>query len=232
MFNDSKSLKFILDIFLPRFCEHCSKKLTISENYLCTTCFNSVKKTTPEFINREYLRKFENEKYIKSFYSSYIFQNDGALQSLLHSLKYNSNYSIGRFIGKTCALNLNLIQTMKIDLIVPVPLFRMREIERGYNQSELIAAGLAAVLKIPVEKHTLKRIKNTQTQTALDKTERKQNMEGAFIFTGKLTVTDKNILLVDDVITTGATTNECARILYENNAAEIHAFSFAIADLI
>jgi len=118
----------------------------------------------------------------------------------------------------------------EIDLIIPIPLHRLRKIDRGYNQSYYIAKGLSKYFNIPLSGKILFRSKFTKSQTTLNLKEREENISGAFNLKKHKTVSGKNILLVDDVITTGATTNECAKVLLEAGANNVYAISAAIAD--
>jgi ComF family protein len=113
-----------------------------------------------------------------------------------------------------------------IDVIVPVPLHKIRLDERGYNQSELLARELSYRLNIFMSK-ALRRVRNTTTQTALHKEERIENVKGAFKVTYKDTIVGKNVLLVDDVLTTGATLDECAKVLKENGAKDVYVATIA-----
>ena len=113
-----------------------------------------------------------------------------------------------------------------IDLIVPVPLHHLKKAERGYNQSYYIARGISKSTNIKIEENILKRIRFTQSQTKMNLEERRLNIENAF----KVRKILRNILIVDDVITTGATVNECGKVLKKAGANEVYAASVAIAD--
>lgn len=122
------------------------------------------------------------------------------------------------------------VREWKIDLIVPIPLHHLKRAERGYNQSDFIAKGMKKILHVPVKSRLIKRARFTETQTNLNLVERKENMQGAFALRRNKLLQNKNVLLIDDVITTGATTSECGRTLLEGGAANVYAASVAIAD--
>ena len=120
--------------------------------------------------------------------------------------------------------------TWNFDLIVPIPLHHLKKAERGYNQSFYIAKGVRKILNIKVSDRIVKRIKYTESQTTMNISEREENIYGAFKVKLKNSISGKNILLIDDVITTGATISECGKILLEAGANRIYAASIAIAD--
>ncbi len=119
--------------------------------------------------------------------------------------------------------------TGPIDWLVPVPLHFLRRWSRGFNQSELIAKEMSRLIGVPTLNGILKRIKRTRQQTLLDPTMRRRNVEGAFAAMHPGPVRDRSVLLIDDVFTSGATANDCARALREAGAAGVHVFTFARA---
>jgi ComF family protein len=146
-------------------------------------------------------------------------------------LKYNGKFSIGFFLGKILADALkDKFNEWEFDYIVPVPLHHLKRAERGYNQSDFIARGIKSIIKIPINAKILIRTRFTESQTNLNMQERNENMKNAFSVKRKKLLKGKTILLIDDVITTGATISECGRILLENGAVKVYAASVAIAD--
>lgn len=227
----TKSLKQFLDFFLPRFCPSCDSKLSVEEDAVCNICLSNIQRATQERLWHEYERKFRGEKIISGFASLFVFEKDKELQHVIHELKYSGKFSLGSFLGKLIARELgDKLSEWKIDLIVPVPLHHLKRSERGYNQSEFLARGMKSVLKIPVKSNLINRNRFTETQTALSLEERKENVKDAFTIKRKVNIADKNILLIDDVITTGATTAECGRLLLQKGASKVYAASVAIAD--
>jgi len=220
-----------LDFFLPRFCPACKTKLSIKEKVICDSCYSKFLRSDEERIRHEYERKFSDEKIIGGFISLFVFEKDKELQDVIHELKYNGKFSIGTFLGKVLAdAYKEKLNDWGIEFIVPIPLHRLKRAERGYNQSDFIARGIKSVLNIPVANKIIKRIRFTETQTNLNLSDRKVNMKDAFSFRNNKIFRGKNILLIDDVITTGATTSECGRIILEGGAANVYAASVAIAD--
>lgn len=158
-----------------------------------------------------------------------VFLFDDLFQKIVHALKYQGNVSLGRELGRRMADHLppNFNDYRPV-LFVPIPLHPIKFRERGYNQSEAIAQGLAMRLECAVEIHLLKRIKNTTTQTQLDAAERQVNMQAAFEINRKLkTVSEQTIILVDDVFTTGATLGSAAGTLRQVGFSRIIAVTAA-----
>lgn len=226
MVNVKVALNFIVDFFLPRFCAGCFKKFKPDENHICTKCLENINRASPQIIAENFASNFSHG-YIKEIIPIFLFKKAGALQYIIHAVKYDQNILLAKFIGrKMGAILKNERADLKIDLIIPVPLHILKKSERGFNQSAHISKGISQILKIKVSKK-LRRVRYTESQTKMDKAERKQNISSAF--QTKFDFSNKNILLVDDVITTGATISECARILKCAGAANIYACSIAIA---
>jgi ComF family protein len=161
-----------------------------------------------------------------------------AMDNLIYPLKYHASPNLGIALGEELGL---LAQTLSIknndepyDAIVPVPLHPARERERGYNQAERIAVGVARVLNVPVQSAWLRRSSYTVSQTQLSADERQRNVRGVFVESQRFGVVQHavqgaRILVVDDVITTGATMNSCALLLRQCGAARVDAAAVAAA---
>ena len=227
-----KLLTNIFDFFLPRICPCCKSRLSSSEECICLKCFKKIKIAENELLKIEFERGFKSKGYISDFTSAFVFEKDKELQILVHDLKYNKRFLNGVFLGKQIAgLRKEIIESWNIDLIIPIPLHRLKLAERGYNQAYYIAKGLSKTLNIPLRDNIIKRKKFTQTQTKLTRKEREENLTGAFKLLRRNKILDKkNVLIIDDVITTGATTNECAKVLLNASAKRVYAASVAIAE--
>jgi ComF family protein len=220
-----------LDFFIPRFCPACNSKLETDEISVCKNCLASIKKADIERLQNEFERKFANTGLISDFTSLFVFEQDKAIQPLIHSIKYNKRFLNAKHLGKLIAANFeDKLRKWEIDYIVPIPLHQLKKAERGYNQSYYIALGLGKYLGIPVKNNLIKRVRYTETQTNLTLGEREKNISGAFRAKRKRNIANKTFLLVDDVITTGATIRECAKVLLDNEAISVYACSAAIAD--
>ncbi|MCL5027726.1 MAG: ComF family protein [Bacteroidetes bacterium] len=221
----------IFDFFLPRFCPSCNKNLTTEERIICPECLGKIQRVNEERLQLEYQKKFLSKKIISGFTSLYLFEKDKELQAIIHAIKYNQRFLIGKFLGKLVGKNFEILfNDWQIDFIIPIPLHHLKKAERGYNQSFYIAKGIGKQTNIPVNVYSIKRKRFTQSQTLLNQKEREENINGAFSIHRFSNITGKNILLVDDVITTGATINECGKVLIDNGVKNVYAASLAIAD--
>jgi ComF family protein len=227
-----KFVNHFFDFFLPRFCTACGEKLYAEEKFICGKCFAKIKTTDEQFILNEFNRKFLKDKIISDFHPYFIFEKDKEFQSVIHSVKYNENFRLGIFIGVKIGKGLNeKINLWSPDFILPVPLHHLKKAERGFNQSFYIAKGISKISGVPVKNNIIKRGRFTPSQTQFNKHERKENMRGAFVLKRNNNLHGKKIILVDDVITTGATITECGKILLDAGAEKVFAISAAIADL-
>jgi ComF family protein len=173
-----------------------------------------------------------NDGSARDFLCLYWFDQEGAVQRLLHVLKYDGVRRVGESLGREAGRVLGLsIRGYGVDGIVPVPLHRARLRERGYNQSLLIARGLGAALDLPVLHPVLRRVRYTKSQTALRHDERRRNVAGAFALDPRcrIPLADRTLLLVDDVATTGATLCACAEVLRARGAESVVACAIALA---
>jgi ComF family protein len=226
-----KAANIFIDFFLPRFCLSCNSKLNFNQQVICDGCLSSIQRADKLRLEFEFDKKFSSEKIIDGFTSAFVFQSEGSLQSLLHELKYRMRFRVGNLLGNILAEEVNeQIKNWKVDFIIPMPIHKLRKAERGYNQTDHIAKTFGRILSIPVKKKIVKRIKFTRSQTKLNIDERKENMRGAFKVTADKEVKSKVILILDDVITTGATVTEAGRVLKEKGASKVYACSVAIAD--
>lgn len=221
----------LFDFFLPRFCNSCRNKLSTKELFLCEYCISTIKRADSELLNHEFNRKFYKDKIISGFTSLYIFQKDQALQNLVHNLKYNGSFRVGIFLGKLIGKEFqNTINKWNANLILPVPLHHLKKAERGYNQSYYICKGIQKYSNAKVYTSIIQRKRYTESQTTMDLRERKNNIENAFQISKSAMVKSKRIIVVDDVITTGATITECGKLLLDEGADMVFALSLAIAE--
>jgi ComF family protein len=226
------SLTELFDFFLPRSCVSCEKHLTAEEKYFCTVCFNLLNYADDDFIQSEFDRKFSGDNLISSLNSLFIFDAKSPVRHIIHHLKYNKRFKAGLFLGELIAEKLKAdIPDHSIDIFIPVPLHHTKEAERGFNQAYVLTRGINKYYNKPVYKNLLKRIRYTRSQTRLSIEERVENLLGAFVLTGKKEIENKKIAIVDDVITTGSTINECAKVLKQNGAKKIIAISAAITKI-
>ena len=220
---------YLFDFFLPRFCPGCNKKLLPDEKPVCIDCLSSILIADEVRLQNEYDRKFSSEKIIEDFYARYVFETVKTLQHIIHALKYNRQFKLGVFLGEILSEGIKS-RGWEIDLIVPIPIHHLKKVERGYNQSDYIVKGLSKSLNIPYSTKSLKRTRHTESQTKLNINRRAENVANAFKVRNAKKIIGKNILLADDVITTGATIQECAKALVNAGANAVYTCSIAIAD--
>ena len=154
--------------------------------------------------------------------SLFRFEKGSVYQTLLHDLKYRGNRRAGFYLGCLLGQEINRSFLSDCDLMIPVPLHRRRMNKRGYNQSEIIARGVSEITGIPVVGHLIGRKRNMRSQTSMNRQERFENMASAFILSKKaLDLHDKKILIIDDIITTGATLEACSQVLLSRFKCEV-----------
>ena len=212
-----------ISLFFPRCCLGCAEALVKGEDILCTHCLAELPKTNYHLqaTNPIEDRLFGRIK-LKHAWAFLKFRKSGIVQHLLHQLKYNNHPEVGVRIGMLFGRELRK-QGLEneFDLIVPVPLHNSRKRKRGYNQSAKFAEGLSNSLGIPWDESISVRKKRTSTQTRKSKLDRWENVKDVFGVDVAEKVFNKRILLVDDVITTGATLEACGIHLLKNNCSEL-----------
>lgn len=151
---------------------------------------------------------------------------DQNIKKLIYKYKYSGHTYLGRTMGELMGKKF-LTETNREYIIIPVPLYKSKEIERGFNQSYLLAKYVGRETSIPLEKDSLIRVKNTKVMHSLSKKEREENVENAFKVAHSGVIKDKNIILVDDIFTTGSTVNACSKILKQSGAKSVIILTFA-----
>ncbi|MCL2698950.1 MAG: ComF family protein [Defluviitaleaceae bacterium] len=153
-----------------------------------------------------------------------VFVYDGVMSEVIHAFKYGNHPAHGRVLGRLMAERVDKYFE-GIDLIVPVPMYRPKERHRGFNQADILAREIARHTKIAYDGKSLRRVRDTAAQSGLSSEERKTNLDGAFKLNAP--VTGKNILLIDDIMTTGSTLTECAEELQRGGAAGVRGYTLA-----
>lgn len=208
-----------INLCYPKLCAACSNTLVKNEDTICTVCIIHLPKTNYHLNIENPLNKiFWGRVPIEMVAAFYFFNKGNKVQNLLHELKYKGNKSVGEKIGVLYGyelLNSPIFNT--IDYIIPVPLHPKKLKKRGYNQSEWFANGLSQSMNIPVSTTILYRNTDSSTQTKKSRFNRWENVAEIFGVNSPELINNKHILLVDDVVTTGATIEACAKILKEHH---------------
>ena len=222
----------LLRIFFPATCYHCGTPLVGDERYLCLNCQLQISTNTAIIAPNNITEQRLGGRIPLVAGASYMHYIKGTpSQTILHQLKYYGNTKIGYTYGQLLGNALRLSGRFDdIDVLIPVPLHHFKQWQRGYNQSEILCKGIASTFPHPIEKHLLQRNTYTQTQTHKNRIQRMENMQGVFSIKHPERLNGKHILLVDDVITTGATTDACWETLKTIPNLRISIASLAITN--
>lgn len=202
----------LIGLLYPSVCAACGASLFKWEKLVCTRCRSLLPKTGYELNEDNPLaRMFYGKVGLKAVTACFFFSKEGKVQHLIHELKYKGNGDAGVFLGQELGKTLKEAPLFQgLDYLIPVPLHPKRERQRGYNQSMMIAQGINEVTGIPIGDKFLIRSVNTSTQTHKTKEERWENVKDIFELRHPERLEGKYVLLVDDVLTTGATIEACA----------------------
>ncbi|HRP01511.1 MAG TPA: ComF family protein [Candidatus Kapabacteria bacterium] len=197
-----------------------SDQVSIPSKYICYKCFINLElaPTYQHLLNEIIVFVGKEQVFIDKAFALYSKNNHYNLFDAIYSLKYYGKRGIGNELGILLWKKIRMESDMQYDYLLPVPIHSARKRERGYNQSEHICKGLSRASGIPYQFSILKRIKYTKSQTRLHLEERKTNVENIFKALDKGSVLGKNILVVDDVLTTGSTLNSIAKLLKSTGA--------------
>lgn len=225
-------LQDFLSLIYPRNCVACGNSLFKHEDQVCNYCYSNLPKTNFHKQTRNPVDiLFYGRTPLLLASSFYLFQKKGSIQKIMHAIKYKHNKDLAVLVGKWYAEDLREDPIIsKADYIIPVPLHSKKFKIRGYNQSEEFARGLSEGLKTDLNISVLKRKEFTETQTKKSKYERWENVEDVFELITPETFKNKHVVLVDDVITTGATIEACCQLLQSIEGIQISVLSIAYAD--
>ncbi|MBB6216407.1 ComF family protein [Anaerosolibacter carboniphilus] len=233
-------IETLLDFVYPRniYCILCGEVIEKTESYsLCTTCQEQVKFITSRFCEKcgkplesMYLPQkcpdcIQNVHYFTKGFSC--IEYDDNIKKLVYDLKYHNKRYLAYHMAEMMTARFMKLEWEKPDVIVPIPLHPKKEKERGFNQSALIAKYIGESLDIPVEYRSVLRTKETETQNRLNREERKENLKNAFQIIKSQKFTDKKVLILDDIYTTGSTMDACAKELCKMKPKEIIFMTFA-----
>jgi len=217
-------LKEFIQLIYPDFCSGCNQPLLFSERAVCSSCLMEVKSSFASDSNTFFGRySVSREIYAFKFFKNKL------LQKMIYEMKYNGNKDTAFVLGVELGFlvqNVCKSKNQDFDFIIPVPVSEVKKQARGYNQSEYIANGISQVIKRPVLKNRLKRRNNLRSQVNKSRYNRWSNVDDQYYLARNFNGINK-ILLVDDVVTTGATINSCIRALQTINNLEISIAALA-----
>jgi ComF family protein len=225
-------LSDFIGLIFPHTCLACAEPLGRGEEHLCTNCRAQLPYTDYHLLppaENPLARRFWGRVPLRHALSYLRFLRRGRVQHLLHQLKYRGQHDVGLALGRWYGHDLAR-HNLQFDLVVPVPLHPRKLAKRGYNQSDTFAQGLAESLHIPWDAAGLRRVEHTDSQTRKNRLERWQNVAQVFEAANLPAIQGKHVLVVDDVLTTGATLEACAAALLAAGATAVSVATIASAD--
>lgn len=224
-FNDA------LHLFYPHHCLGCGSDLLSKDALLCAYCIHELPNTGFEKFEHNYVENiFRGRMPVRSAHSQFYFSKGKLVQQLIHELKYKANKEIGYYLGNmmgSCLLTGG--RFTNIDYLIPLPLYPDKEYKRGYNQAAIICDGISRATQIPTMYNNVIRQRPTETQTKKHRSARWDNVANSFSIKNPDVLRNKNILLVDDVITTGASIEACGQIILQVSGTNISIAALAHA---
>jgi ComF family protein len=221
--------KNIVHLLYPDICAGCGSDLVSGRNLICDDCVNGIPVTGFHLYRDNPVEKIFRGRLPVVTASAYsYFSKDSAVQNILHNLKYGGNKEVGVKMGRMMGRALKSCEwNNDLSAVIPLPLHFAKEKKRGYNQAEMICNGISCEMNIPVLTDVIKRRKNTATQTRKSRVERWNNIESKFEVKGEAGIINKHVLLIDDVITTGATLEACGSELLKTEGLRLSVAAFA-----
>lgn len=221
--TDPGIIEDFVSLFFPRYCRGCFNSLVKGEELICTNCILEMPRSGYHLEQENpFYQKFRGRLTVKHVMTFFKFVKESRVQQLLHALKYKHQPELGKMLGRVYGQDL-LEANYKdsFDLIIPVPLHSSRRSIRGYNQSEEFGKGLSQMLEVPCDDSYMMRKAKTETQTHKTKLSRWENVNNLFHVVNPEPIVKKRILLVDDVVTTGATLEACGQAILQAGCQEL-----------
>jgi ComF family protein len=220
----------ILHLLFPHVCAGCGSDILSEQNVLCMRCMNAMPETNFELHAGNPVEKiFWGRLPLTSATAQFYFTKESLMQHLMHQFKYKGNKELGLQLGRIVGSQLLLSNRFLVDALIPLPLFPAKEKRRGYNQATLICQGIAEYMNVPVLQDVVIRPQHTDTQTKKGRIERWKNIEGKFVLAKPEAITNKHVLLVDDVVTTGATLEACGNELLKAPNSQLSIATLCMA---
>lgn len=223
-------IRDFINLVMPLLCPICGRVLVRQERVICTVCLWDLPRTRyASYTDNPVARLFWGRVYIENATALFQYEKGSRFQQLIHELKYRDRQDVGREMGRLLGNELKGTPFASADLILPVPLHRKKRRKRGYNQCDPIAEGISDRLGIPWQPDCLIRQSATLTQTSRSRADRWSNVEGIFAVNHNAKLTGKHVILVDDVVTTGATLDACASAILSGGDIRVSIVTLAVA---
>jgi ComF family protein len=218
--------KSLIDVVYPNDCAICENDLQLNEQFMCLSCLYDL-----PYLNQDEQTQLKLDKLfwgraeVERTYALFDYQKGNRVQDILHLIKYQNRTKIATHFGTKLAERIE--KNNAFDFILPVPLHPKKLKLRGFNQSTLIAKGLQEILQVPIKEKFMKRIVHSASQTTVTKYERWDNVKNIFSIPKPTRFKNKHVLLVDDVLTTGATIEACLKQMLQVEGCKISVATLA-----
>ena len=220
----------ILHLFFPHICSGCGSDMMSEESVLCMHCMADLPETNFEKHQGNPVEKvFRGRLPLVSGAAQYYFTRESLMQRLMHQFKYKGNQELGFQLGRMMGDCLKASGNFNIDALIPLPLFPVKEKRRGFNQAAVLCEGMKESMHVPVLNTVITRPQHTESQTKKGRIERWENIEGKFELADPEAIYNKHLLLIDDVITTGATLEACGSELLKAENTRLSIATLCIA---
>lgn len=221
----------MLHLLYPNTCVGCGNDILESKNFICLECINDLPHISFALhANNDVEKIFWGRLPVTAAMSELYFSKHSLVQNLVHEFKYRGNKDVGLYLGRMMGKTLlNSNRFKAIDVLIPLPISNKKEIKRGFNQSFILCEGIKEVLNIPVITKAVTRTIYSGSQTKKDRTERWLNVEKSFTVTDSKFIKGKHVLLIDDVITTGATLEACGSQILKEEGTRLSIATLSIA---
>lgn len=219
----------LFNLIFPKICYACGDVINGSIQHICLSCRADLPKiNVQDFTNNKIQHLFWGRLELKKANAYLKFEQEGKTQRLLHALKYKGIKEVGNTLGELAAIELKDSNFFnKIDVLLPIPIHYIKTKKRGYNQSHFIAEGISNITKIPVDVKSIIKEVNTKSQTKKNRFQRFENVNETFKVLHKEPLEGKHVLLIDDVVTTGATIEACGNALRNINGIQLSLLTIA-----
>ncbi|HMG83863.1 MAG TPA: phosphoribosyltransferase family protein [Ferruginibacter sp.] len=223
--------KDVVHLFYPHLCTGCASDLLDENNLLCIKCINALPHTNyAQHANNQVEKIFWGRIPVAAAHSQFYFAKSSMMQELMHQLKYKNNQDIGIFLGELMGNSLlNSNRFGNIDGLVPLPMYPDKQHSRGYNQAAVICKGMSLAMNVPVVHNNVSRQYATATQTRKSRIERWENVAESFVIKDRTALAGKHLLLVDDVLTTGATLEAAGKTILQCDDVKLSIATIAFA---